>query len=227
MKISKIDDPDKYGKIKRGLKKFDIDGLIIAGGDDTGSVMCDLIERGIKCIHVPKTMDLDLQPYSVGGDSTINKIAVYLDELKTTGRTHNRIIVMEVFGRNAGHSAFRGGIAGGVDAVLIPEIEAGTITRIIVSQRVAPRAREASLRATGTLWMASSEILQMVGIDIKASIKEALKRFRPVGKSKTSCRKGATKTIPKNPITTEGRAARSSTTGLTTSLTLSEAISAR
>jgi 6-phosphofructokinase len=122
VKISKIDDPDKYGKIKRGLKKFEIDGLVITGGDDTGSVMCDLIEQGIKCIHVPKTMDLDLQPYSVGGDSSLNRISQFTEELKTTGLSHNRIMIVEVFGRYVGHTAFRGGIGAEADCILIPEI---------------------------------------------------------------------------------------------------------
>ena len=122
VKIKKIDDNSKYERIKNGLKKFGLDALVISGGDDTGSVIVDLHNAGIPCVHVPKTMDLDLQTYSVGGDSTINKITVYADELKTTGRTHNRVIVMEVFGRYAGHTAFRGGIAADVDAILIPEI---------------------------------------------------------------------------------------------------------
>ncbi len=122
VKVKKIENPKKYERIKEGLKKFSIDGLVISGGDDTGSVMVDLHKNGVACVHVPKTMDLDLQTYSVGGDSTINKIAVYADELKTTGRTHNRVIVLEVFGRYAGHTAFRGGIAADVDAILIPEI---------------------------------------------------------------------------------------------------------
>src|SRR5262249_15464526 len=74
------------------------------------------------CVHAPKTMDLDLMPYSVGGDSTINRIADAVRDLRTTGRTHNRIIVLEVFGRYAGHTAFRGGIAADADAILIPEI---------------------------------------------------------------------------------------------------------
>lgn len=122
VKIGKIKDQNKYERIKNGLDKFDIDGLIISGGDDSGSVMVDLCKNDIKCVHVPKTMDLDLQTYSVGADSTINKIAIYADELMTTGHTHNRVIVIEVFGRYAGHTAFRGGIAADVDAVLIPEI---------------------------------------------------------------------------------------------------------
>lgn len=122
VKIKKIDDPQKYERIKEGLKKFGIDALIISGGDDTGSVIVDLANQGIQCVHAPKTMDLDLQTYSVGGDSTINRIASFAQDIKTTGRTHNRIIVLEVFGRYAGHTAFRGGIASDADAVLIPEV---------------------------------------------------------------------------------------------------------
>jgi len=122
VKIAKIKDEHKYERIKAGLKKFDIGGLVISGGDDTGSVIIDLAANGIKCVHAPKTMDLDLMPYSVGGDSTINRIAEILRDLKTTGRTHNRIMVIEVFGRYAGHTAFRGGVAGEADAILIPEI---------------------------------------------------------------------------------------------------------
>ncbi len=122
VKVRKIDDPNKYERIKKGLEKFGIEGLVISGGDDTGSVMVDLTEHGIKCVHAPKTMDLDLQTYSVGGDSAINRIAMFAQDLKTTGRTHNRIMVVEVFGRYAGHTAFRGGIAADADAILIPEI---------------------------------------------------------------------------------------------------------
>jgi 6-phosphofructokinase 1 len=122
VKISKIKDPNKYQRIKDGLAKFNIDGLVISGGDDTGSVIVDLSNNGINCIHAPKTMDLDLNSYSVGGDSTINRISQFVRDLKTTGRTHNRIIVVEVFGRYAGHTAFRGGVGAGADAIMIPEI---------------------------------------------------------------------------------------------------------
>jgi 6-phosphofructokinase 1 len=122
VKISKIDDPEKYERIKNGLKKFKIDALVISGGDDTGSVVVDLTSQGIPCVHVPKTMDLDLQSYSVGGDSAINRIAVFTRDLKTTGMSHNRVLVIEVFGRYVGHTALRGGIGAEADAILIPEI---------------------------------------------------------------------------------------------------------
>jgi 6-phosphofructokinase 1 len=122
VKIREIKDENKYQRIRDGLNKFEIDALVISGGDDTGAVMLDLRDQGIKCVHAPKTMDLDLVPYSVGGDSAVNRIGTFVRELKTTGRTHNRIMVVEVFGRYAGHTAFRGGVAGEADAILIPEI---------------------------------------------------------------------------------------------------------
>ena len=122
VKVKKIEDPNKYQRIKKGMAKFKLDGLIISGGDDSGGVLVDLTEHGISCVHAPKTMDLDLQTYSVGADSTINRIAAFLEDLKTTARTHNRILALEVFGRYAGHTAFRGGVAADADAIIIPEI---------------------------------------------------------------------------------------------------------
>lgn len=122
VKISKIKDEKKYERIKTGLRRFGIDALVISGGDDTGSVVVDLANQGIPGIHVPKTMDLDLMPYSVGGDSSVNRIAVFARDLKTTGLSHNRVLVIEVFGRYVGHTAFRGGIGAEVDCILIPEV---------------------------------------------------------------------------------------------------------
>lgn len=122
VKISKIQDNNKYKRIKNGLQKFELEALVIAGGDDTGSVVVDLSSNDIPCIHAPKTMDLDLMTYSVGADSTINRIADLARDMRTTGQTHNRIIVMEVFGRYAGHTAFRGGVTAEAEAILIPEV---------------------------------------------------------------------------------------------------------
>ena len=122
VKISKIKDSNKYERIKKGLIKHSIDALVVSGGDDTGAVALDLINHNIPINHAPKTMDLDLQPYSVGGDSTINVISKMAGDLRTTARSHNRIIILEVYGRYTGHSAFRGGIAADADCIIIPEI---------------------------------------------------------------------------------------------------------
>jgi 6-phosphofructokinase 1 len=122
VKIKKIPGEEKYKRIKEGLNKFDIGGLVISGGDDTGSVLVDLAKQGIPCVHAPKTMDLDLQTYSVGADSAISRVASFVSDLKTTGQSHNRVMVVEVFGRYAGHTAFRGGVGASADCILIPEI---------------------------------------------------------------------------------------------------------
>jgi len=122
VKLEGIKAENKYERIREGLAKHEIDALVISGGDDTGNVILDLVSHGIRCVHAPKTMDLDLQTYSVGADSSISRIAAFARDLKTTGRTHNRIIVLEVFGRYAGHTAFRGGVAAEADAILIPEV---------------------------------------------------------------------------------------------------------
>jgi 6-phosphofructokinase 1 len=146
--VKKIPDPNKYERILKGLKKFDIGGLVISGGDDTGSVVVDLAEKGIPCVHAPKTMDLDLQTYSVGADSAINRIARFVEELKTTGRTHNRIMIAEVFGRYAGHTAFRGGLAADADCILIPEVPVDfDIVYAHMKERYFRRIRASDVRA--------------------------------------------------------------------------------
>jgi len=158
--IAKIKDDAKYERIEKGLRKFGIDALVISGGDDTGNVMVDLTKHGIPCVHAPKTMDLDLMPYSVGGDSTIDRIREFVRDLRTTGRSHNRIIVVEVFGRYAGHSAFRGGVAAGADAILIPEIPTDfDVVWAHIKEAYFRRIRESDINA-GTYIIVVSEGLK-------------------------------------------------------------------
>ena len=96
-------------------------------------------------------MDLDLEPYSVGGDSTISRIANFGRDLHTTTTTHNRIMVMEVFGRYAGHTAFRGGIGAQADIILIPEIQ---VDFDIVYERAISLLKERILRSDNKAGMA-------------------------------------------------------------------------
>jgi len=160
VKLKKIESANKYERIRDGLAKFDIQALVISGGDDTGSVILDLAEHGIRCVHAPKTMDLDLQTYSVGADSTISRIATFARDLKTTGQTHNRIIVMEVFGRYAGHTALRGGVAAEADAILVPEIAVDfDIVYEHMKRRYFDRIRDSDVRA-GTYLVVVAEGLR-------------------------------------------------------------------
>lgn len=166
VKIKKIEDKDKYDRIKKGLEKHRIGGLVISGGDDTGSVMVDLAEQGITCVHAPKTMDLDLQTYSVGGDSAINRIASFIADLKTTGKTHNRVIVLEAFGRYAGHTAFRGGIGGDADCILLPEIPVDfTVVYEHMKKRFIARIEGSDVKA-GTYTIVAAEGMKDVAGEI-------------------------------------------------------------
>lgn len=167
VKIKKIEDPGKYDRIKKGLKKFGIDGLVISGGDDTGSVMVDLAAQGIPCVHVPKTMDLDLQSYSVGGDSAINRVAEFGRDIKTTGMSHNRVLVLEVFGRYAGHTAFRGGIGADADCILLPEIPVDfDVVYEHVKSVYFPRVRSSDVKAGTYLIVAAEGMKDLAGESI-------------------------------------------------------------
>src|SRR6476619_589031 len=106
------------------LKSLGVDGLIIVGGDGSMATALQLQEAGINCIGVPKTIDNDLEATAMtfGFDSAVASVMDALDRLHTTATSHKRAIVVEVMGRHAGWIALHGGLAGGADVILIPEI---------------------------------------------------------------------------------------------------------
>jgi len=105
------------------LEKEKIEALIAIGGDDTLSVAQKLHEHGTKVVGVPKTIDNDLggTDYTFGFDTACNIVCEALDRVHTTAEAHNRVMVVEVMGRDAGWIALYSGIAGGADVILIPE----------------------------------------------------------------------------------------------------------
>jgi phosphofructokinase-like protein len=105
------------------LEKHKIEALVAIGGDDTLSVAQKLHERGAKVVGVPKTIDNDLggTDYTFGFDTACNIVCEALDRVHTTAEAHNRVMVVEVMGRDAGWIALYSGIAGGADVILIPE----------------------------------------------------------------------------------------------------------
>src|SRR5258708_4198156 len=105
------------------LEKHEIGALIAIGGDDTLSVAQKLHETGIKVVGVPKTIDNDLSGthFTFGFDTACNVVCESIDRLHTTAEAHNRVMVVEVMGRDAGWIALYSGIAGGADVILIPE----------------------------------------------------------------------------------------------------------
>jgi phosphofructokinase-like protein len=115
--------PDGIDRCMAALEKNKIEALIAIGGDDTLSVAQKLHEHGAKVVGVPKTIDNDLggTDYTFGFDTACNIVCEALDRVHTTAEAHNRVMVVEVMGRDAGWIALYSGIAGGADVILIPE----------------------------------------------------------------------------------------------------------
>jgi 6-phosphofructokinase 1 len=106
------------------LDELKIEALVVAGGDGTMAIANRLVRKGAKIVGVPKTIDNDLNLTDVtfGFDTAINTATEALDKLQTTAESHHRAMVLEVMGRHAGWIALKAGVAGGADAILIPEI---------------------------------------------------------------------------------------------------------
>jgi 6-phosphofructokinase 1 len=109
--------------IRRTLAAHEVDALIPIGGEDTLGVALRLHREGVPVVGVPKTIDNDLGGTDVTfGFQTAVQIATdAIDRLHTTAESHNRVMVVEVMGRHAGWIATHAGIAGGADAILVPE----------------------------------------------------------------------------------------------------------
>ena len=116
--------PDGLEKCIATLKQHKIEALIAIGGDDTLSVAQKLHEKGVEVVGVPKTIDNDLAgtDFTFGFDTAVNIATEAIDRVHTTAEAHNRVMVVEVMGRDAGWIAMYSGIAGGADVILIPEI---------------------------------------------------------------------------------------------------------
>ena len=111
-------------KIFKNMKAEKLDALIAIGGEDTLGAANKLHQEGLSVVGVPKTIDNDLSgtDYTFGFDTATQIVTEAIDRLHTTAESHNRVMVVEVMGRHSGWIATIGGIAGGADCILIPEI---------------------------------------------------------------------------------------------------------
>lgn len=123
-KDEKIEIVDKSQNVLRNYKALGLDAVIAIGGDGTMHICNKLTHMGMNVIGVPKTIDndLDATDMTFGHDSAVFVVSEALDRLHTTASSHHRVIVVEVMGRYAGWIALHGGLAGGADIILIPEI---------------------------------------------------------------------------------------------------------
>ena len=108
----------------KNLEAEGVDAIFILGGDGSLTSARDFARKGVNVIGIPKTIDNDLAhtDYTFGFDTAISVATESIDRVRTTGMSHDRIMVVEIMGRGAGWMTLHAGIAGAVDAILIPEI---------------------------------------------------------------------------------------------------------
>ncbi|MEJ2889304.1 6-phosphofructokinase [Actinomycetospora aeridis] len=154
-------------RIRQNLQNLGVDALVAIGGEDTLGVASELHERGVKVVGVPKTIDNDLSgtDYTFGFDTAVGIATEAIDRLHTTAESHHRALIVEVMGRHAGWIALHSGMAGGANAILIPEVQFDIeqvctwvesrfrldyAPIIVVSEGATPQAGENVLAAGGT-----------------------------------------------------------------------------
>lgn len=116
---------DRSPEIVEGFRELEIDGLIGIGGDGSLAILSRLCEQAnMPLIGIPKTIDNDVPgtEVAIGYATAVGVATDALDHLQPTAASHDRVMVLEVMGRDAGHIALAAGIAGGADIILVPEI---------------------------------------------------------------------------------------------------------
>lgn len=116
---------DRSQSVVEGYRDLGLDALIGIGGDGSQALLRRLAQQGgLNLVCIPKTIDNDVgvTEVSIGYDTAVEAVTYALDCLQPTAASHNRVMILEVMGRDAGHIALIGGIAGGADVILIPEI---------------------------------------------------------------------------------------------------------
>src|SRR5579862_1874144 len=115
---------DYSARVLEMFRVLELDALVVIGGDGTLAIAHRFATLGIPLVGVPKTIDNDIVCTSncFGFDTAVNFATDAIDRLHTTAEAHHRIMVVEVMGRYAGWIALYAGVAGGADAILIPEI---------------------------------------------------------------------------------------------------------
>jgi 6-phosphofructokinase 1 len=117
-------DPAPYKELAQNMRRLGIDALVVIGGEGSQGIASELAKYGVRAVGVPKTIDNDLygSDRTFGFDTALTVATESLDRLHTTAASHDRVMVLEVMGRDAGWIALHSGIGGGADIILIPEI---------------------------------------------------------------------------------------------------------
>jgi len=177
-----VRDPAPYKELAANTKRLGIDALIVIGGEGSQGIASELSRYGVRAVGVPKTIDNDLWgcDQTFGFDTALTVATEALDRLHTTAASHDRVMVLEVMGRDAGWIALHSGLGGGADVILIPEIpftveavaskiltreyRGSTFSIVICSEGAVERGGDQVYQeATGTLGGIGAHVATQVG----------------------------------------------------------------
>ena len=185
---------DRSKAIVENIGKLGIDGIIAIGGDGTLKIAQRLADMGVPMVAVPKTIDNDLAAtdYTFGFMTAVEVATDAVDRLHTTAESHDRVMILEVMGRDAGWIALHSGIAGGADIILIPEIayrpeeivntirerqrEGAKFDIIVVAEGARREGGEAtyldknSRRLGGVAYQVATEITEHIDLEIRVTV---------------------------------------------------------
>jgi phosphofructokinase-like protein len=129
---------DRSDELIENARQFGIEAIISIGGDGSLDIANRLCQKGMNIVGVPKTIDNDVSGTvtTFGFDTAVNTALEAIDKLHTTAESHDRVMIMEVMGRDAGFIALHSGVAGTADVILIPEIpyDIGKVCEKIMSR---------------------------------------------------------------------------------------------
>jgi 6-phosphofructokinase 1 len=185
---------DRSPECVENIRDLGLDGIIAIGGDGTLKIAQRLCDMGIPMVAVPKTIDNDLAAtdYTFGFQTAVAIATDAVDRLHTTAESHDRVMILEVMGRNAGWIALYAGIAGGADIILIPEIpyqpeevvrmirerqkEKSNFDIIVVAEGAKRQGGEeayldkASRRLGGIAYQVAADIQQHTDLEIRVTV---------------------------------------------------------
>ncbi len=146
------------------LRKYNIEGLVVIGGDGTFRGAQALANHGFPTIGVPGTIDNDIPgtDYTLGFDTTVNTVVEAIDRIRDTAGSHGRVLVVEVMGRDAGDIAIWSGLSGGAEAILIPEAPFDLHEIIATLKSGFTRGKNQGLIILAEGVMSASELIEQV-----------------------------------------------------------------
>jgi 6-phosphofructokinase 1 len=181
---------DNIQQIFENLQKYELEAVVVIGGDDTLKIAHKLAHKGFKYVGIPKTIDNDLYgtDFSFGFDTAVAIATEAIDRLHSTAESHHRVMVLEVMGRYSGAIATSAGIAGGADCILVPEVpfsfedvaelltarhkRGKNFSIVVVAAGAMPKEFETGVSKTGKVDEFGHPILSGIGEVVAAEIEK-------------------------------------------------------